>query len=935
MDVFSFREELITEYMKFTRSFTKIRSDDIACAVDEAYRDEHFWPAPLVQLNPNFQPGGYVDKLVADGELDHECSKIFRIKSDDDSFGESLLLHKHQSQAIDIAKQGRSYVLTTGTGSGKSLAYFIPIVDDVLRRKKAGKISKGISAIVVYPMNALCNSQREELARYLQLGYGKDKEPVTFARYTGQESHDEREKIAKNPPDILLTNYVMLELIMTRFQETDKAIREHSTGLRFLVLDELHTYRGRQGADVAMLVRRVRERFNDHLLCIGTSATMSSEGTIEDRNAAVANIASRLFGVSVNPGDIISESLKPVTTYSTKPSKVSLWNAIQGGVPSSPTHDELAKHPVAAWIEQNLGLKKQSERISRPLTIVEASEQLAKDSGIDVKSCGSYLSDFLLNAHRSYNERGKSFFAFRLHQFISGAWNVYSTLEVPGERYLTLNGQQFKPGNRERRLFSLCFCRLCGQEYIPVWANFEGRQLQCFEPRDLTDRSNDEEHVQFGYLMPDPTGEFDTTNIEAQFPESWLDFSGEEIRLKNNFRQYRPLSVNVDTLGQISPDGMTAWFIPKVFRFCLNSSCDAHYDGSVRSDLTKLSGLSSEGRSSATTVLALASMKYLIGTDLDEPTKKLLAFTDNRQDASLQAGHFNDFIQILMLRGALLAAILKSNDKYLTDDVLTQQVLSHLNLDATDYAVNPDTKGPNAQNTQKALRDIIGYRLYFDLQRGWRITNPNLEQLQLLEISYQGLMKCCEDEEEWQAMHPLLSSISPQKRLELIRELLERMRRSLCIKTIYLDPDEQEQFRNRSYNELREPWGISEGERLSPCSYMIPRPRVRVRKQDHNILNISYRSNFGRKLKSQAIWGYDNSQYPAKFDESVYNQIIDDILSVLTTYGYIERTDLDDNRTGYRIVSSFLEWRVAQEIDGGSAINSFFPQSLQECSETP
>ncbi len=103
-------------------------------------------------------------------------------------------------------------------------------------------------------MNALCNSQREELEKYLRLGYGEGEESVTFARYTGQESQDERKRIAKNPPDILLTKYVMLELVMTRFHETDKAVREHAKGLRFLVSDELHIYRGRQGADVAMLV---------------------------------------------------------------------------------------------------------------------------------------------------------------------------------------------------------------------------------------------------------------------------------------------------------------------------------------------------------------------------------------------------------------------------------------------------------------------------------------------------------------------------------------------------------------------------------------------------------------------------------------------------------------------------------------------------------
>ncbi len=198
-------------------------------------------------------------------------------------------MHRHQSDAIEIAGKGESYVLATGTGSGKSLAYFIPIVDSVLRIKEKTNARKGITAIVVYPMNALCNSQYEELEKYLKLGYENGKEPVTFARYTGAETNQDRERIAKNPPDILLTNYVMLELLMTRFIETDKAVREHSKGLKYLVLDELHTYRGRQGADVAMLVRRVRERFNDQLLCIGTSATMISEGAFADQNAIIAS----------------------------------------------------------------------------------------------------------------------------------------------------------------------------------------------------------------------------------------------------------------------------------------------------------------------------------------------------------------------------------------------------------------------------------------------------------------------------------------------------------------------------------------------------------------------------------------------------------------------------------------------------------------------
>ena len=143
---------------------------------------------------------------MVDARLLHEeCRKIFRTDKAPQDLGKAMRLHKHQEEAIRVAQQGESYVLTTGTGSGKSLAYFIPIVHDVLRRRSQGDPCKGISAIVIYPMNALCNSQIEELHKFLTYGYGVGKEPVTYARYTGQESQDERQKIAENPPDILLT----------------------------------------------------------------------------------------------------------------------------------------------------------------------------------------------------------------------------------------------------------------------------------------------------------------------------------------------------------------------------------------------------------------------------------------------------------------------------------------------------------------------------------------------------------------------------------------------------------------------------------------------------------------------------------------------------------------------------------------------------------
>jgi ATP-dependent helicase YprA (DUF1998 family) len=124
--------------------------------------------------------------------------------------GKTLRLYKHQEDAVRTAKKGQHTLLTTGTGSGKSLAYIIPIVDYVLNNKN----KRGIQAIVVYPMNALANSQRGELEKFLKFGFPEGKGPVTFERYTGQESEQEKLRIMQNPPHILLTQlcYVGIDL---------------------------------------------------------------------------------------------------------------------------------------------------------------------------------------------------------------------------------------------------------------------------------------------------------------------------------------------------------------------------------------------------------------------------------------------------------------------------------------------------------------------------------------------------------------------------------------------------------------------------------------------------------------------------------------------------------------------------------------------------
>jgi ATP-dependent helicase YprA (DUF1998 family) len=224
VDVFALRERVIGDYKKYVRGFVAVKEPGVSAFVESYFNQEKLWPEPLVQLNPSFEPGRSVDQLVRERVLHAECGKIFRRRDRADTLGDAIRLHQHQDEAIAAAATGQSYVLTTGTGSGKSLAYFIPIVDYVLRNGPG----RGIKAIVVYPMNALCNSQEVALTQFLKLGYPGGRGPVTFAKYTGQEDDSKRNAIRANPPDILLTNFVMLELILTRGEE--RPLIEHAQG---------------------------------------------------------------------------------------------------------------------------------------------------------------------------------------------------------------------------------------------------------------------------------------------------------------------------------------------------------------------------------------------------------------------------------------------------------------------------------------------------------------------------------------------------------------------------------------------------------------------------------------------------------------------------------------------------------------------------------
>lgn len=915
MDVFALRDEVIDDYARYVKSFVRIKDRRISEFVEDQLASGVLWPDPLIQLNPAYAPGGSIDDLVREGLLHPECSRIFRRNKDENSAGDPLRLYQHQRQAIEAARTGSSYVLTTGTGSGKSLGYMVPIIDHVLRKPREAREGH-ISAIVVYPMNALCNSQVEELKKFLVAGYGADNEPVTFARYTGQESAEERERLANRPPDVLLTNFMMLELIMTRPTEIDRKIIRAAQELEYLVLDELHTYRGRQGADVAMLVRRVRERTHTtSLRCVGTSATIAGANDRAERRRTVAAVASTIFGTRVEPEHVIDETLIEVTRGDSSPAALRRRLAQDADYSDNP--ESFVTDSVASWVERSLGLRQEADGTvvrGEPRDLPAAAALLAEHASVSPQRAADHLREVLLAGFRAKSpDTGLPLFPFRLHQFISRGDTVYGSVENANDRHLTMVAQQFvpePPGDRSRILLPMAFCRECGQEYYVVdWDQHENqlvdrslggrrslRQGQL-KGRDVSSRaSDDDDDIISGYVALGDDLDW-TGDPDEDFPEDWIEVGPDGFpRLIRSYRDLVPVKVKVAADGKCSPGtsmtGRDAWFLHAPFRICVR--CRVAYSGRQRSDIGKLAELATEGRSTATTVISLSIVQNLrAAADVSAHARKLLSFTDNRQDASLQAGHFNDFVQTAWLRGALIKAVQDAGSGGLDYEDLPTRVMESLGLDYADYARNPEDEY-SRDDAKKALRSVIAYRLFNDMRYGWRLTSPNLEQAGLLAIDYEHLTDLCSDPAKWEGTPEYVWSATPEERERACRELLNWMRRALAVNAGALEADDEDRMSRLSEQYLRsskEPspagglsWGVERDERLQ--LFRVVRLARALDPRGDREVALTAQSGIGHFLRSQGTWARlpDQKKLPVKDFPALARSLID----VLTRNGFLE-----------------------------------------------
>lgn len=908
MKAFEFDHQLIKSYEQFSRSFSTIRAGDLKSAIDTYYDTNAFWPDALLSLNPRFLAGQTIDELVSADVLDEATGQIFR-------FGDApLRLHSHQAQAIAKAKSKSSFVVTTGTGSGKSLCFFIPVVDAIVRTRRAGKPRKTL-AIIVYPMNALANSQMKEIEKFIgQSGLPDNMKPVV-KRYTGQESREEREQIAANPPDVLLTNYMMAELLLTRQDDLDAKVIDNATGLEFIILDELHTYRGRQGADVAVLVRRLRDRCcpDNTPICIGTSATMASEGSDDSRAIAVSKVASRLFGAKIGPDAVIDESLRRATDDSTTVEHIrgKLGQVLTQPLPDILDDEALISHPLAVWVERELGLDDRRElRRKKPIPFEKAIKKLAKASDVAEDVCHDALEAFLTKVSLPEYERGGSkgeaFLAFKLHRFISGAGEIFTTLTDRPRRVL-LEGQLEDPEARGNRLYPTRFCRGCGQEYHVVTKFDDDGQVR-FLPRNIDDTplEADEDEVA-GYLCPsDPSdAEFLFTGELDGFPETWREERNGIERLRSYRKKRAPQSYVVGPDGRHGSGGNSFWFIPGKFAFCL--CCHDEPTQGMR-ERTKLAGLSGEGRSSATTLLVASALEWMNKPEsgVPETKRKLLGFTDNRQDAALQSGHFNDFLFVSLLRGAILRAVTAAGEDGLAEDEFGLQVVKALGFTAANkearryWLLDANAGAVIREDAQRSLAKVLAHRVWTDLRRGWRYTNPSLSVLKLIDVRFLGLDEVAEDSERFMALHPTFGELDRDERHSILKTVLSAMLEGLAVQTEALDNTVLDGVAQKSRNLLQAPWAIDKKEDPRARASLVLRAggtnNVTLR-EEQTLLRAGPNSRIARMINRKSVIG-------TKLTKEEYYDVFEGLLHFLTEEGLLVKVELDGDLPGWRLSPS-------------------------------
>ncbi|TAE90590.1 MAG: DEAD/DEAH box helicase [Verrucomicrobia bacterium] len=905
MDALSLHSKILSGYEHYIRSFIDIHDEDIRAAVYSALDTRKLWPEPLIQFNPSFEKNGSVDSLVKDGTLHEEVGRVFQGYS----------LYSHQIEAMRLGAQPRSFVVTSGTGSGKSLTYLGSIFNHLFRSGPG----KGVQAILVYPMNALINSQSEELNKLAHTYESTTGEPfpLSYAAYTGQTKSEARKQILTNPPDILLTNYMMLELLLTRHGE-EQIRNSIYDSLKFLVFDELHTYRGRQGADVGMLIRRIRGCCNSSITMIGTSATMVSSGTYAEQRLGVAKVAEQIFGEPFTIDQIIGETLTRSIPGSEKtPHAELLSSSIRSPLPSAASLADLQHFPTALWLEGKIALGIDCEsgvRLKRgmPVPLAHIAHLLSVDSGESVELCASHLRDLLLwiskiNLDLTNSGQRYTVLPFRLHQFLAQTGSVYATLGNQGERFITLEpGIHHSDQTGERFIFPHVFSRASGKTFICV---FYDTKKALLLPRDFNNQEPLSSDLVAGYIIPGGLEIWNPDEDLENLPSSWIQ-NLDDKKVKKDFSDRMPKAVTYDEEGRVdftkSSLPLSGWFMPSAPKGLLFDPTAGLFFDSNTNERTKLTTLGNEGRSTSTTITSFLVLREMAASEFPLKDQKLLSFTDNRQDAALQSGHFNDFIRVVRVRAAIARALASAPGKALNYMQIGEAVFRELKLDFASYAqASTNDPFPTVRNEyEQSFCRYLTYQAIHDLRRGWRVVLPNLEKCALLRIDYKMLQETSAHESGW-ANVPYVRDLSPGKRASFLSNVLDYFRLEYAIhSSTLLEPSQLAEAQKEFTDKLRNPWTFEGPEVFRPTVLRT----CKLNRREQRSGSLALTSAFGKYIKHFIREEFGD----AKLSKGDYEEFLSSLLKALCDADYLAtrkaRSETNEEVLVYQLKLDKILW---------------------------
>ena len=474
-------EHIYDKYRRYLKTIFSIDDPDYNEQFRKMLTDRKSLAAgPFLDVSDSFVKGKSIEDLIAEGEIAPGFRKIH--------MPVTRPLYKHQESAFRKVQAGENLIVSTGTGSGKTECFLIPVLNELLREQEQHTLGKGVRALLVYPMNALANDQIERLRELLA-----DCPEITFGSYTGQtrERFEDaladykelnggiplpnelisRVQIRDNPPNILVTNYAMLEYLMVRPGDNIFFSEELADKWRFIILDEAHVYNGSSGIEVGMLLRRLKATLqNDRIRYILTSATLGDERS----DAEVAAFGSNLCSSPFTKDNIIR-----AFRYAPKPEReqkrlpASFYQTVAKAIADG-EDDETLSGLLKEHLPEEANTGTFSEQLYDVILHDEnyAEIRQALDRPLSVQNIAgrmnwteSELVSFVAVASKAIRN-GDRLFDARYHTFLKATDSVYATLKPNKKLFLTRKQFHDEPDGERFCVFEIATCSVCHAMYI-------------------------------------------------------------------------------------------------------------------------------------------------------------------------------------------------------------------------------------------------------------------------------------------------------------------------------------------------------------------------------------------------------------------------------------------------------------------------------------